>query len=356
MSKVWFCKLEDNAGDAVVAAKVLRLYKEAGFAGVFLKDEFTALKIHFGEENNTGHIRPAWVKPLIEEIKSSGCKPFLTDTNTLYKGQRQNSVDHLLQAYRHGFSIENMGIPVIIADGLLSKNFSEVRINGKHLKSVKIVNDILHSESMLVFSHVTGHILSGMGAAIKNLAMGAAPRSGKQVQHADIKPEVIPEKCRGCKQCCIWCPKDAIEMYDGVARIDSEKCYGCAECIATCRNDAIAHSFKGSGAMLQEKMAEYALGAVINKPEKICYFNFLTHVTKECDCLNEAQDKVTGDIGLLASYDPVAIDKATIDILTRETGKDILRELWPDNDYDTQINHAETIGLGQKEYELATVK
>ena len=352
MSKVWFCRLEDKAADAVVAEKVLLLYEKAGFPVIFNEGEFTAVKIHFGEENNTGHIKPAWIRPLLEKIASTGAKPFLTDTNTLYKGQRQNSVDHLMQAHRHGFSIENLGVPVIIADGLLSKNFSEITVDGIHLKSVKIANDILHSESMVVLSHVTGHILSGMGAAIKNVAMGAAPRSGKQVQHADVKPEVIADRCRGCRSCIEWCPKDAIELYDGVARIDKEKCYGCAECIATCRHDAINHSFGGSSRMLQEKMAEYALGAVKNKQGKVCYITFLTHITRECDCLNEAQDKITRDIGILASYDPVAVDRAAADILKKEAGKDILRELWPDNDYNNQITHAEKIGLGKTQYKI----
>ncbi len=355
MSKVWFCRVDDNTADAVVAEKVLLLYDEAGFSGIFDEGEFTAVKIHFGEENNTGHIKPDWIRPLLERIASTGAKPFLTDTNTLYKGQRQNSVDHLMLAYRHGFSIENLGVPLIISDGLLSKNFSEIEIDGVHLKSVKIANDILHSDSMAVLSHVTGHILSGMGAAIKNVAMGAAPRSGKQVQHADVKPEVMADRCRGCRECIRWCPKDAIEIYDGAARIDKEKCYGCAECIATCRYEAISHSFAGSSKMLQEKMAEYALGAVKNKQGKVCYITFLTHITRECDCLNEAQDKITSDIGILASYDPVAIDRAAADILKKEAGKDILREMWPDNDYNNQIIHAEKIGLGKSRYELVII-
>ena len=141
-------------------------------------------------EITPGYIKPDWIKPWLK-INESGCKTFLTDTNTLYYGKRFNSVDHLLQAHKHGFSIDNLGVPVIIADGLLSKNFTEVPIPGKHFKSVKIVNDVLHSNTLMVLSHMTGHVLSGLGAAIKNLAMGCAPRSGKQMQHADIKPQVI---------------------------------------------------------------------------------------------------------------------------------------------------------------------
>ena len=356
MSRVWFSPLGDNSSPDVISQKVLKLYRAAGFEKIFEKNEFVAVKIHFGEKNNTGHIKPQWIKPLLGAVKEKECKPFLTDTNTLYRGERQNSIDHLMQAYAHGFSIENLGVPVIIADGLLSKNHSEVPIPGKRHKSVKIANDILHSHSLMVLSHVTGHILTGMGAAIKNLAMGCAPRSGKQVQHADVKPKVNEEKCRACGLCIKWCPRDAIHIYDGVARIDIEKCYGCGECIATCRYHAIKSSFKNTSVSLQESMAEYALGAVKDKEGKCCYLNFITHVTKECDCMDKAQDKITGDIGILASYDPVAIDKATVDLLIEKAGKDIIKDLWPENDYRVQIRHAESLGLGSENYELIRVE
>ena len=356
MSKVWFGSLGDNSSPDVISQKVLKLYRAAGFEKIFEKNEFVAVKIHFGEKNNTGHIKPQWIKPLLNTVKEKECKPFLTDTNTLYRGERLNSIDHLMQAYAHGFSIENLGVPVIIADGLLSKNYSEVPIDGKQLKSVKIANDILHSHALMVLTHVTGHILTGMGAAIKNLAMGCAPRSGKQVQHADVRPKVNEEKCKACGLCIKWCPKDAIQIYDGAARIDVEKCYGCGECIATCRYHAIKSSFKNTSESLQERMAEYALGAVKDKKGKCCFFNFITHVTKECDCMDKAQDKITGDIGILASYDPVAIDKATVDLLIEKSGKDILRDLWPENDYIVQIRHAENLGLGSASYDLIKVE
>jgi len=355
MSKVWFSSLEDNAKHEAVAAKLAGLYKAAGFESIFEKDELVAVKIHFGEKNNTGHIKPQWIKPLLDNVKKRKCKPFLTDTNTLYRGERQNSIDHIIQAHKHGFGMDALGVPVIIADGLLSKNYSEVPVGGECFETVKIANDILHSHCLVVLSHVTGHILTGMGAAIKNLAMGTAPRSGKQIQHSDVRPQVKAEKCRACGLCIEWCPKDAIRIYDGAARIDTEKCYGCGECIATCRYQAIRHSFKDTSGELQKKMAEYALGAVKGKRDKCCYFNFLTHVTKECDCMNKAQDKVTGDIGILASYDPVAIDKASADLLREKNKGDLFKKLWPENDYSLQIKHAEKLGLGSGSYELIWV-
>jgi uncharacterized Fe-S center protein len=356
MSKVWFVPVAENHRTADIAGKVVKLFDAAGFLQIFGKDEFAAVKIHFGEVNNTGHIKPDWLKPLLERIKESGAKPFLTDTNTLYQGKRENSVDHLMQAYRHGFHIGNLGVPVIIADGLISKNYSEVLVKGNYFSSVKIANDILHSETLVVMSHVTGHMLSGVGAAIKNVAMGAASRSGKQLQHADVKPLIRADKCKACGQCIDWCPKEAITIYDGAARIDAEACYGCGECIATCRHQSIRISFDDASDTLQEKMAEYALGATQGKQGRVCYFNFLIHITKECDCLHQPQDKECRDIGILASYDPVAIDQASVDLVQQGAGEDLFRRLWPENNYNTQISYAEKIGLGTRKHQLIKVE
>ncbi|HHW06297.1 MAG TPA: DUF362 domain-containing protein [Clostridia bacterium] len=355
MAKVWYSPVSDGESREAVAAKVLQLFDAAGFEQLFAKDDLVAVKLHFGEQHNTGHIKPDYIKPLLQRLKSYGTKPYLTDTNTLYKGQRTNSVDHLMQAYEHGFSIENLGVPVIIADGLLSRNHRDVPIKGKHFATVTLANDILDSDALVVLSHLTGHIMTGMGAAIKNLGMGGASRSGKQKQHADVKPVVDKEKCRACGACLRRCPKGAISYVEGVAFIDHETCYGCAECIAACRTGAVKVSWRSSGIRLQEKMVEYALGTVQGKENKICFFNFLMHVTKECDCVERAQDKVIGDIGILASYDPVAIDKASLDLLAQAAGRDLLKELWPENDAGVQLRHAEALGLGYLQYELVQV-
>jgi len=352
LATVWFYPFENGLEEDEIAAGVIKLYKKASFASLFQKNDLVAAKIHFGEKRNDGHINASWIKPLLAEIKKNGAKIFLTDTNTLYQGERQNSVDHLLLAYSHGFSIESLGVPIIIADGLVSRNFSEVAIEGKHFKSVKIANDILFSDALVVLSHLTGHILSGFGGAIKNLAMGCAPRSGKQLQHTDIIPKINAAKCKACERCIRICPQRAIHLENNIATIDYDLCYGCAECITICRNDAISYNLGKGTASIQEKMAEYAFGAVKDKKGKVCYFNFLTHITRECDCLDKAQKPIVNDIGILASFDPVAIDSASLDLLKEKAGEDILAKLLPGKDYNIQLNHAQEIGLGERKYEL----
>lgn len=353
-SKVWFIPVQDGESASSIAAKAQRIFAAADAYSVVSSGDYVAVKMHFGENKNIGYLKPEYIKPILTDLKAKQAKVFLTDTNTLYKGNRFNSVDHLMQAYAHGFTPDNVGVPVIIADGLLSKNVTEVPINGKHCKTVKIANDFLHADAVVVLSHPTGHVAAGLGAAIKNVAMGAASRAGKQIQHADVHPSINREKCVACGTCIRWCPVEAISWVDGKAHIDSDICYGCAECVTNCRFDAVDVNAGGTTVTLQEKMAEYAWGALREKKEagKMVFANFLVHVTKYCDCLSETQKKAIADIGILVSFDPVAIDQATADLLHHEHGKDFLHEMWPEIDYDVQLRHAEELGLGTREYEL----
>lgn len=353
-SKVWFIPVQDGESASSIGEKARQAFVAADAFSVVSPGDYVAVKMHFGEHKNIGYLKPEYIKPIITGLKEKEAKVFLTDTNTLYKGKRFNSVDHLMQAYAHGFTPDNVGVPVIIADGLLSQNVTEVPIDGKHCKTVKIANDFLHADTVVVLSHPTGHVAAGMGAAIKNVAMGTASRAGKQIQHADVHPSIDAEKCTACGMCIRWCPVEAISWKNGKAYIDSDICYGCAECVTICRFDAVDVGGEGSTVALQEKMAEYAWGALKEKKEagKMVFANFIIHVTKYCDCLARAQEKEIRDIGILVSYDPVAIDQATVDLLNEAHGNDFLQEMWPEVDYTVQLNHAEKLGLGTRKYEL----
>ncbi len=355
MSKVLFSPVKESDGEQKIRNKVLQLYEiNIQKQTLIDKDDFVALKIHFGERNNTGHIKPQYLSELIKKLKKEGSKPFFTDTNTLYRGQRANSIDHLNQAYKHGFNPEKVGIPVIISDGLMSKNHSEISIQGRHFDKVNIASDILYSDVLIGFSHLTGHMQACLGSTIKNIGMGCASRSGKQKQHADFKPKVEQANCIACGQCVKWCPVDAIEIVGEKAKIDLETCYGCAECLATCKYEAISISWSGSSRVLQEKMVEYCLGAIKDKEEKSLFFNFLIHITKNCDCLGRAQSRIIDDIGILVSSDPVAVDQAAVDLLNEHTETDFLKETWSESslDYRHQLKYAEDVGLGSRNYDL----
>jgi uncharacterized Fe-S center protein len=350
-SKVFFMPASEIDGHEALAEKTKRIFSALGLKKAVEKDSFVGIKIHFGEKGTTGYIKPPWLKHLIEDLKKTKAKIFLTDTNTLYIGNRSNSVEHLRLAAEHGFSLESMGIPVIIADGLIGKESGEVEVNLDHVRSAKIASTFFHTDVLLCLSHFTGHILTGFGAAIKNLGMGCASRAGKLEQHSDVHPWVSAKACTNCSICLEHCPADAIEQADGSARIIDERCIGCGECLVVCNFGAVKMKWDGDALRVQEKMAEYAYAVLKSVKKKAGFINYLIKITKDCDCMSENGKIIAADLGILASLDPVAVDKASVDLLVEAGGRDFLREAI-DVDWSAQLRHAEKIGLGSMEYEL----
>jgi len=355
-AKVFFTPLAENSTTVEQCAAMRKIIAGSGAAAVLSPDDLTGVKIHVGEKNNITYIQPAIIREVVELAKSCGAQPFLTETSTLYRGERENAVKHIVLAHEHGFTFEAVGAPFICADGLLGNSEIEVEINGILNKSVKVARDAVIADSLLIVSHPTGHMMAGLGAAIKNLGMGLASRQGKMRQHSDVKPLVIEKKCTKCGRCVKWCPKDAIAMTNTGAQIDSVRCIGCGECLAVCKFSAIKHSWEVDTDVMQQNMAEHALGAVKDKVGKVFYFNVLVNMTKECDCMGEAQHKCMSDIGIMASSDPVALDQATLDITAKATGKNLAELSHETVNYKAQLIHAEKIGMGSREYELVEIK
>jgi uncharacterized Fe-S center protein len=301
-----------------------------------------------------GYIKPAWLISLIKRLKKKTAKVFLTDTNTLYIGSRSNTVEHLQLAAEHGFSIESLGIPVVIADGLIGKESQEIQLNLSRVKAAKIASTFLHTDVLLCLSHFTGHVIAGFGAAIKNLGMGCASRAGKLEQHSDVHPWINPKICKNCSLCLDYCPAGAIEQKEGSAFIIDERCIGCGECLVVCQSGAVKMRWDGDASRVQEKMAEYALAVLKGIKKKAGFINYLVKITKDCDCMSKNGKVIAGDLGIVGSLDPVAVDKASVDLLMEATGKDFLREA-NDVDWSIQLRHGQEIGLGSMEYELKRI-
>ena len=350
-SKVFFLPASEKEGQEILAEKTKRIFGMLGLEDSIKKDSFVGIKIHFGEKGNTGFLKPPWLKHLIDGLKKQEAKIFLTDTNTLYRGNRSNSVEHLHLAAQHGFSLEALGVPVIIADGLIGIDSGEVEVNLRHVKSAKIASTFFHTDVLLCLSHFTGHILSGFGATIKNLGMGCASRAGKLEQHSDVHPWVKAKACTNCSVCLEYCPADAIEQVDGSAHIIDERCIGCGECLVVCSAGAIKMRWDGDTLRIQEKMAEYAFAVLKSVKNRAGFINYLVKITKDCDCMSKNGKVLVPDLGIVASLDPVAVDKASIDLLLEANKKDFLREAI-DVDWSAQLRHGEEIGLGSMEYEL----
>lgn len=350
-SRVIFLPASGKESPAILAKKTERVFLELGLESDLDKDSFAGIKIHFGEKGNTGYIKPSWLGPLIDRLKKKTNKVFLTDTNTLYIGHRSNAPEHLGLAAEHGFTIETLGVPVVIADGLIGKESQEIQLNLKRVKSAKIARTFFHTDVLLCLSHFTGHVISGFGAAIKNLGMGCASRAGKLEQHSDVHPWVNPKVCKNCSVCAEYCPASAIEQRDGSAVIIDERCIGCGECLVVCQVGAVKMRWDGDAIRVQEKMAEYALGVLRCIKKKAGFINYLVAITKDCDCMSKNGKVIAADLGIVGSLDPVAVDKASADLLLEASGKDFLREA-NDVDWSAQLRHGEKIGLGSMNYEL----
>lgn len=366
-SPVYFASLRAFSDHESTTAKVQRLFEKAGFKDIIAPHEKTAIKLHFGERGNDGFISPVFVRQVVEKVRACGALPFLTDTNTLYLGSRSNAVEHIETAILHGFDFAVAGAPLIIADGLNGKNTRKVTISKKHFNEVAIAGDIAAADSMIVLSHFKGHIVSGFGGAIKNLAMGCATPEGKRAQH-NARPFTIPEKCTGCAACMKVCPAKAIRVVKKKSVLDQNLCIGCFECMHACPDQAIDIDWETSIPEFMERMVEYAYGAVQGKEGKVGYMNFLIRITPDCDCFPFSDAPIVPDIGILASKDPVAIDAASFDLVNQQQGytdslltshhppgEDKFRGVHGQTDGYRQVRYGEEIGLGSSSYELVKI-
>jgi uncharacterized protein len=341
-------------------------------AAVFKPRDLVAVKLHFGETGNTAYIRPQYVRKVVDRLKDVGTKPFLTDTNTLYVGSRTEAHSHLLTAFDNGFTREITGAPVIIADGLRGSNRVKVSTNAKHVREAHIAADIHNAEGLVVLSHFKGHELAAFGGALKNIGMGCASREGKLEQHSNISPKVAKKKCIGCGECVSWCRGGAISVEGegkaAKAHVNPENCIGCAECILACPRGAIQVQWNESIPVFMEKMVEYAAAVLRHKRRKALFLSFLTDVSPLCDCYPFSDRPIVPGIGVLASHDPVAIDQAAADLVNGapgnpmskldsalEPGQDKFRALFPNINWEHQLEYAQQLEMGTRKYELVKV-
>lgn len=351
---VYFLPASEEESTRDIAKKTLALFRKLDMGAEIVKESFVGLKLHFGEKGNKGHIKPLWLMDLIRELKQKSPRVFLTDSNTLYVGNRSNAVEHMILAHGHGFDVSRLGVPVIIGDGLLGRQDDEIEINKERIQTAKLAGIVKDMDVLLNLSHFTGHILTGFGGAIKNLGMGCASRAGKLDQHSDVQPYIDPKVCKNCGTCAEYCPADAIIEKEGKSFIQKDKCIGCGECLVACTIGAVKMKWDSDKERIQEKMAEYAWAVQSIMESRMGCFTYLIRITEDCDCMAKDPGPIVEDIGILASRDAVAIDQAAIDLLNERSGRDIFKEK-NNVDWSIQLKHAEKIGLGSREYELVDI-
>jgi len=369
-SKVYFTNLRTKPGNNLLD-KLTRLALQSGFDKLNYEKQFVAIKIHFGEPGNLSYIRPNYAAAIVKLIQERGGKPFLTDTNTLYRGKRANAIDHLNSAMENGFNRIAVGCDVIIADGLKGTEFREIPVHLKHCKAPRIAAAIADADIIISLTHFKGHDLTGFGGTLKNLGMGGGSRAGKMEMHSNSKPKINLNHCVGCGQCIKNCSQFAIHFNKNKkAEIDYRKCVGCGQCIAICQYSAAVIGSGDSGGNTQEKITEYAYAVLKDKLN--FHFSFIMNVSPLCDCWNFNDMSIVPDIGMAASSDPVALDRACVDLVNQaqmihgsiledrhfhsESGEDKFKYANIDTDWKIGLDYAEKIGLGNQNYELIEVE
>ncbi|MBQ0074715.1 MAG: DUF362 domain-containing protein [Prevotella sp.] len=380
-SKVFFTDMRASQSGNLLQ-KLERMVKKAGIDKIDFKDKFVAVKIHFGEFGNMAYIRPNYAAVIIKMIKDLGGKPFLTDANTLYKGSRDNAIDHLHTAMVNGFNPIATGCDVIIADGLRGKDERIIDVNGKYCPEPKIGAAIAEADIVISLTHFKGHEMAGFGGAIKNLGMGSGSVAGKLDMHSTAQPKVEAEKCIGCKVCEKNCNHDAIHVTNKLAAIDYDKCVGCGQCVALCQHEGVVMSSQESGEILNYKISEYTKAVL--KDKQHFHVSFIMNVSPECDCWGHNDAAIIPDLGMACSFDPVALDQACVDLVNKACplhtenmlmekahdcgcdhhhadlqhgnadhhDADKFHVLHPDTNWEAGLIYAEQIGIGTRQYEL----
>jgi uncharacterized protein len=369
-SKVYFTNLRTRPSVNLLK-KLENLVVKAGMDGIDFKKKIVALKIHFGEPGNLAYLRPNYAAHIVKFVKSKGAVPFLTDCNTLYSGRRSNAPSHIEAAFENGFNPIMTNCPVIIADGIKGTEFREIEIDLELCKSAKIGAAVADADIIISLNHFKGHELTGFGGALKNLGMGCASVGGKLFLHSGSSPKIYEKNCTGCRVCEKYCTHEAIMVgKDRIAHIDYVKCVGCGQCVAVCQYDASRVVWQSTSEKACKRITEYAFAVIKDKPS--FHINFIMNVSPDCDCWDTNDYPIVPDLGIAASFDPVALDQACADMVTAapalpgskirdhnsETdlrGQDKFKHSHPDTFWQAGIQHGLKIGLGNIDYEIVTV-
>lgn len=374
-AKVYFSDFRTKAFGDGLPTKLKKLIKKAGIKQLNMEGKFVAIKLHFGELGNVSYLRPNYSRAVADVVKELGGKPFLTDCNTMYPGSRKNALEHLQCAWENGFTPLTVGCPILIGDGLKGTDDIEVPVvGGEYVKAAKIGRAIMDADVFISLSHFKGHEMTGFGGAIKNIGMGCGSRAGKTEQHCSGKAAIDEAKCRGCMLCLKQCANDGLR-FDAQAkkmRVNEENCVGCGRCLGACNFDAIAFANFAANELLNRRMAEYTKAVIDGRP---CFhIALVVDVSPNCDCHGENDVPILPNLGMFASFDPLALDQACVDACLKSNplpGSQLFLNMaksdfvdhldhfinsTPESEWRTCLEHAEKIGVGTREYKLIVVK
>lgn len=373
-SKVFFTDFRTKAYGDPLPKKLQKLIKAAGINEIDMDGKFVAIKMHFGEHGNLSFLRPNYARAVVDVVKELGGKPFLTDCNTMYPGYRKNALEHLYCAWENGFTPLAAGCPVIIGDGLKGTDDIDVPVvGGEYVKNAHIGRAVMDADIFISLSHFKGHEDAGFGGALKNIGMGCGSRAGKKDQHTSGKAEIDESLCRGCRKCQKECANGGLVYVEEKRKmsVDQNNCIGCGRCLGACNFDAIHFRNSDANEMLGKRIAEYSKAVVDGRPN--FHISLVVDVSPNCDCHQENDAPILPDLGMFASFDPVALDQACADACMAATPirnsqlgdnmhsdgfhdhHDHFKNNNPASDWRSCLEHAEKIGVGSRDYELITL-
>ncbi len=374
-AKVYFTDFRTMAFGDGLPAKLKKLVKKAGIGQIDMNGKFVAIKMHFGEKGNISYLRPNYARAVAEVVKELGGKPYLTDCNTMYPGSRKNALEHLECAWENGFSPLTVGCPILIGDGLKGTDDIIVPVaGGEYVKEAKIGRAVMDADVFISLTHFKGHEMTGFGGAIKNIGMGCGSRAGKKEQHSSGKPYIDPRLCQGCRKCQRECANEGLE-FDAAGKkmtVNRKNCVGCGRCLGACNFDAIGFNCDVANELLNCRMAEYAKAVVDGRP---CFhISLVVDVSPNCDCHGENDAPILPNLGMFASFDPLALDQACVDACMKAAplpGSQLSDNLVqkgfvnrhdhftnsaPGSEWRSCLEHAEKICLGTRDYDLIVLK
>jgi uncharacterized Fe-S center protein len=282
--------------------------------------DLVAIKVDVGEVGSLASVRPPLIRAVVEKVLELGGEPIIIDTTRLNNSANRIGWDWMTAAKINGYTTPTLGRAVVLADGYTGAEADLLPVDGDELGGVEVARSITEYAATIVISHVTGHPFAGMSGALVNLGLGCSANKGKWRIHSPLKPQVIAEKCDGCGRCVDACILGVIGLADQQAVVDSRTCRGCAYyCMASCPCDAFTVDTQQT-LRFQKRVVEAASAVHVAAQGKLHFFNLLLDVGPYPDYYPFSDVAVVGDLGVLSTSDPVAIDQATVDLIDAAPG------------------------------------
>lgn len=299
--------------------KMKKIIQKSGILDIVEKNDHVAVKMHWGTQSTTRTIRSIFIRKVVEMLNEKGAYVFITESSGLgILRPRCFGIGRLRHAQEAGYTYETCLAPLIPADGLQGFNYVRVKVKGQQLKEVYVAKMIAEADKVISLAHVKGHPRTGIGASIKNIGVGCVAKPSKfKIHFYDEYPKIDKDKCNECGKCREICPADSItdEYY-----INPEICkdYRCLGCYEVCREQrAIPLTWCNSkDTTIRIVDSAKAVIETVGK-ENFAFLNFILDVTPVCDCVPYSDTPFVPDLGILAGFDPLAIDKASLDMINQ---------------------------------------